>query len=199
MSDDKNSGKDSNKDLDHNLIEGHNYDGIQELDNPLPMWWTYLFIATVIWGTGYWAYYEFLGGPTHQEQYQAAMAKIERRAEAAPVIAPSAKVIDIEMLLKDPAALKLGAESFVQYCAACHGQKGEGVIGPNLADKYWIHSKGDYPGIAQAIVEGFPEKGMPPWGDVVPVNRQPQLAAYVISLQGTNPANPKDPQGDLIE
>lgn len=188
--------KSPNDDL---LIEGHEYDGIKELDHPLPRWWVTLFYATIIWGVGYWAYYEFLGGPSHQEQYLAAMAKIEERAAQEPQESVSDEDVDLEALLNSPADLKVGMASFKQYCAACHGQNGEGVIGPNLADKYWIHSKGEYEGIMSAIVAGFPAKGMPPWGDVVPKSQQPKLAAYVISLQGSSPANPKEPQGELVE
>jgi len=195
MSDDNNK----NDDLDANLIEGHSYDGIQELDHPLPKWWVYLFYATIVYAVCYWSYYEFLGGPSHTEQYQAALAKIEKRAATAPISETLPEDVDVEDLLKDTKALALGMESFKQYCAACHGQSGEGVIGPNLTDKYWLHSKGDYDGIMAAIIDGFPAKGMPPWGDVVPKFRQPQLAAYVISLSDTAPSNPKDPQGELVE
>lgn len=184
---------------DDNLIEGHNYDGIQELDHPLPRWWVYLFYVTIVYAVIYFSYYEFFGGPSHQEQYQAAMTRIEKNSQAQPAKKVDIKQVAITDLLNDPEALKMGEATFKQYCAACHGQKGEGVIGPNLTDKYWIHSKGDSKGIMSAILKGFPTKGMPPWGEIVPVEAQPKLAAYVISLGGTNPPNAKAAQGELIE
>lgn len=180
------------------IIEGHDYDGIQELDHPLPRWWVYLFYATIVYGVSYFLYYEFLGGPSHDEQYSAAMSKIEEKREDTTK-AEMEIPVNVDLLLEDEVALKVGQGAFIQYCAACHGQNGEGVIGPNLTDEYWIHSKGEYKGIMNAIVAGFPEKGMPPWGDVVPRNQQPSLAAYVISLKGSKPQNPKAPQGELIK
>lgn len=184
---------------DGKVIEGHEYDGIKELDHPLPKWWVYLFYATIIYGVGYFAYYEFLGGPTHTEQYQAAMAKIEKKAKENRPAESEYVEVDPESLINDSEALKVGAASYAQVCAACHGNKGEGIIGPNLTDKYWIHSKGDGQGILVAIREGFPDKGMPAWKDVVDKEKHAPLAAFVISLQGTDPSNPKDPQGELIE
>jgi len=187
------------KTLDGKVIEGHVYDGIKELDHPLPKWWVYLFYATIVYSVAYVAYYEFLGGPSHEEQYLTAMAKIEKRAAENKPEETEVAEVDPKTLLSDPVALKIGAESYVQVCAACHGAKGEGMIGPNLTDKYWLHSKGDGEGILIAIKEGFPEKGMPPWKDVVEKSKHSPLAAYVMNLQGTNPANPKAPQGELIE
>lgn len=191
-----------NKENDQ-LIEGHEYDGIQELDNPLPKWWLYLFYATMVFAAGYYGYYELFGGPSHIEQYKSAMENIkakqavakEEQAQEAAAVAE----VSVEDLLKDPKALEVGAGAYQQTCAACHGSKGEGMIGPNLTDKYWIHSKGDGEGVLYAIREGFPDKGMPPWKDVVPAAKHAPLAAFIISLQGTNPANAKAPQGDLVE
>lgn len=184
---------------DEKIIEGHEYDGIKELDNPLPKWWVYLFYATIVYGVCYFTYYEFLGGPSHKEQYEAAMAKIEKKALANKPDDLDFVEVDPETLINDSEALKVGAASYTQVCAACHGNKGEGIIGPNLTDKYWIHSKGDGQGILVAIREGFPDKGMPAWKDIVAKEKHAPLAAFVLNLQGTDPPNAKDPQGELIE
>ena len=183
---------------DDKIIEGHEYDGIRELDHPLPRWWVYLFYATIVYAVAYYSYYEILGGPSHQEQYESAMAEISQRAKQVPT-SDEAPSIDIETLVKDQKALEIGQAAFKQYCAACHGQSGEGVIGPNLTDNYWIHSKGKFPGIMAAIINGFPSKGMPPWGDVIPKDKHGSLAAYVLSIQGSRPDNPKAAQGELVE
>lgn len=182
------------------VIEGHEYDGITELDHPLPKWWINLFYTTIVFAVGYYSYYTFLGGPSHKEQYEAAMSKITaKRTEVAEKEASEpVKEVKIEDLLKDAKALAVGEKAFKQSCAACHGGDGGGVIGPNLTDKHWISSKGDFAGIMKAILEGFPEKGMPPWKDIVPAAQHAPLAAYVMTLQGTSPANPKAPQGDLV-
>lgn len=191
MSDEKNTGK---------VIEGHEYDGIQELDHPLPKWWINLFYATIVFAVGYYSYYEFLGGPSHEEQYNTAMAAIMVKREANKVAEAKVPVkkMSLDDLLKDPKSLAVGQKAFKQSCVACHGGKGEGLIGPNLTDKYWISSKGDFDGVMKAILEGFPDKGMPPWGEIVPKSQHAPLAAYVLSLKGTNPANAKAPQGDLV-
>lgn len=200
MSENKETNKLKNHKPNGELIEGHEYDGIQELDHPLPRWWLYLFYGTIIFSIGYVAYYWFLGGPSHQEQLDRAMAKInQNKVEAkAKTEEAVAEVVDIEALLKDKNALALGEQSYQQVCAVCHGAKGEGLIGPNLTDKYWLHSKGDFEGILAAIIHGFPDKGMPPWGDIVPKERHAPLTAYVMSLQGTNPPGAKAAQGDLV-
>ncbi len=180
------------------IIEGHDYDGIQELNNPLPKWWLFIFYASIAFSIPYFAYYEMFGGPTLSEQHETKMAKINaKRAEADKKF--DAGKVDLAALLADSGALEQGKKVYGQYCAACHGANGEGVVGPNLADKYWIHSKGEAEGILTAIREGFQTKGMPPWKDIVSAEDQPKLTAYVISLQGTNPANAKEPQGELVE
>jgi cytochrome c oxidase cbb3-type subunit 3 len=182
------------------LIEGHEYDGIKELDHPLPRWWVNLFYGTIIFSIFYVGYYEFFGGPTHQQQLDSAMVKITARQEKSEAVNAEANAgIDVQALLNDPKAMASGAEAYQQVCAACHAAKGEGLIGPNLTDKYWIHSKGDFQGILTAILKGFPDKGMPPWEAIVAKEKHAPLAAFVLSLQGTNPANPKAAQGELVE
>lgn len=181
------------------LIEGHDYDGIQELDHPLPRWWLNLFYGTIIFSIIYVGYYEFYDTTPVSKKLEATMLKIE--TEKAKFDQESLKAtaeINVDDILKDPKALALGAESYQQVCAACHAAKGEGLVGPNLTDKYWIHSKGDFQGILSAILKGFPDKGMPPWEAIVPKERHAPLAAYVMSLQGSNPSNPKAPQGELV-
>jgi cytochrome c oxidase cbb3-type subunit III len=180
------------------LIEGHEYDGIQELNNPLPKWWLATFYGTIIFSFIYWGYFELLGGPTQDMRLAAAMEQI-RAKQAAAVVSYDDSAIDLDSLLADPAALAAGKEQFDAVCVACHGPAGEGLIGPNLTDKYWIHGKGDLEHILNSFRVGYPDKGMPPWGNVIPADKQAALAAYVISLQGTNPPNAKEPQGELVE
>lgn len=181
------------------LIEGHDYDGIQELDHPLPRWWLNLFYGTIIFSIFYVGYYEFYDTTPIAKKLEATMLKIEtEKAKFDQENSKAVAEINVDDILKDPKALALGAESYQQVCAACHAAKGEGLVGPNLTDKYWIHSKGDFQGILSAILKGFPDKGMPPWETIVPKERHAPLAAYVMSLQGSNPANPKAPQGELV-
>ena len=81
-------------------------------------------------------------------------------------------------------------------CIACHGKDGEGTIGPNLVDDYWLH-KGGIKDIFKTIKYGYPEKGMKSWQQDLPAKSINEVASYIKSLRGTNPPNAKEKQGDL--
>jgi cytochrome c oxidase cbb3-type subunit 3 len=101
-------------------------------------------------------------------------------------------------LLTDAGTLAAGKGNFKQYCATCHGQGGEGIAGPNLTDPYWLHG-GDVKSIFTVIKYGVAGKAMKPWKeDFKPLEMQ-ALASYVLTLQGTNPPNPKAPEGELFK
>ncbi len=180
------------------LIEGHEYDGIQELDNPLPNWWLYTFLATIIFGFFYYLHYEVArDGLSSDEVLAVNLAKIQQKREvSAKQAAVNSVEVNIEDILKDSGKIAEGKKYFGQYCASCHGPVGQGVIGPNLTDDYWIYSSGDYDGVMKALVEGFPQKGMPAWGALIPKEQQPLIVAYVLTTRGSNPPNGKAPQGD---
>ena len=181
-------------------ISGHDYDGIQELDNPLPKWWLATFYGTILFSIIYWGYYELGRGPSSSEALATRMAAINSSyAVAEEAAMEAAENVDVDALTSDPELLAAGAKGFAEKCAVCHGDAGEGNIGPNLTDKYWVHSQGDMPGIVKAIRDGFPTKGMPPWAALMSAEEQSQIAAYVISIEGTDPPNAKEPQGELVE
>lgn len=178
-------------------IENHEYDGIQELNNPLPKWWLLTFYGAIVFSIFYWGYYELAGGPSSSQELASEMSELkEKRVQNKP---ETPENIDAEAIRGDSNAMAMGEKQFVTHCAACHGQKGEGLVGPNLTDKYWIHSKGQPEAILTAIREGFPTKGMPPWGALVPEEAHIPLAVYVTTLRGTNPPNAKAPQGEPVE
>ena len=176
----------------------HNYDGIEELDNPLPRWWLLTFYITIVFAVFYYGYYEIYDGPSSDEYLSRSLENIQDKKSVAKK-GETKLLKKYEELIKDEKMMTLAQGHFATKCAACHGQKGEGLIGPNLTDKFWIYSKGKMDGILKAIKEGFPEKGMPAWDALVPAEEQPYLAAYVIRLQGTKPPNPKAPQGQPVE
>ena len=98
----------------------------------------------------------------------------------------------------DAQTLEAGKAVFAQNCVPCHGPQGQGVIGPNLTDEYWLHGN-TYADIVTTITNGVPEKGMISWKATLGSQRIQQVAAYVVSLQGTHPPNPKPPQGQLYK
>lgn len=179
---------------------GHNYDGIEEYNNPLPRWWVYLFIATIIWAILYMFYYHFTAiGDSPEEKYAKEMKKYEllNLAKAGTSNEESTAKASLNVMT-DKADLEAGKSIFVKNCTACHGQNGEGSIGPNLTDDYWIHGN-TYKDIVTTITNGVPEKGMITWKNVLQDKEILQVASFVYSLHGTNPSNPKAPQGTLYK
>lgn len=182
---------------DQQLIHGHNYDGIQELNNPLPRWWQIIFYCTIIFAAGYYYHYEFGGGPSSDQELTADLNEIANRQHQAEQQAPQFSAEDVKALLNDPESLKAGAAEFGSKCAACHGDKGQGIIGPNLTDNAWIHGDGSVLAISQVIKTGVAEKGMPPWEAMIKPKLILQIAAFIRSINGTHPANGKAPEGQV--
>ena len=85
---------------------------------------------------------------------------------------------------------------FKSFCAACHGQKGEGTVGPNFTDEYWIHG-GGIQNVFKTIKYGVPDKGMIAWAAQLKPADMQKVASYILTLKGTNPPNPKAPQGEI--
>lgn len=176
----------------------HNYDGIQEYDNDLPRWWVWLFILTVVWGAWRVGYYHFGPGMMQEERLAVAMAEHEKiREAAAPASDAFGSNEQLLALVNDAEALSEAETLWNANCVACHLQ-GQGLVGPNLTDNYWLHG-GEPKDIYKVIVEGVPEKGMISWKDKFSPERMAALTAYVWTLHGKELPNPKAPQGELVE
>lgn len=187
---------------DEKYLLDHNYDGIKELDYPLPNWWLATFFITVIFAGVYPIWYHFSGVPSNREEADTEAAAI--KAEIAK--ANASKQFDVNILnaaFADTAKKDAGKLVFAEKCAACHnspsGGVGAGSIGPNLTDDYWINGKGTLADIAQVIQMGVAAKGMPTWGGVISNDDIANVTAYVKTLKGTNPQDAKAPQGDLVK
>lgn len=182
----------------------HNYDGIEEYDNPLPRWWVGLFIITVIFGVAYTAWYHLMpdGGDGQIESYNAEYQAFLDEKEA---LLATGELEDEgfnegdEYAFNDAAdVLAQGKKVFGTNCASCHLEDGGGQIGPNLTDKYWIHG-GSMTDIVMTVANGVPENGMISWKPILSKKDILAVSSYIYSLEGTTPANPKDPQGELYE
>ena len=172
----------------------HEYDGIHELDNNLPPWWKYSFYISIVWSILYMGYYHLGDGELSIPAYEHEMelAKIEK-AEIAKTMA--SKVDESNVTIADASGIADGAAIYKSNCAACHGNAGEGNVGPNLTDKFWLHG-GDMTSIYKTVKVGWPAKGMKSWeAELSPVQMK-NVASYIKSLAGTNPANAKAPQGE---
>jgi cytochrome c oxidase cbb3-type subunit 3 len=178
-------------------LAGHNFDGIEELDNRIPPWFTTLFAITVVFAAIYLLDYHLLGSsPLSGEEYRQEMsaAELHRRI----VMATEGQIDEAQLVrLTDPAAIGRGAENFAKYCVSCHGPQAGGMVGPNLTDDYWIHG-GTVRNVYTTIKQGVPAKGMISWQLVFAPKQIQELASYVLSLRGTNPAGAKKPEGILV-
>ncbi len=184
-------------------LGGHEYDGIRELDNKLPRWWVYLFFATIIFAVVYLlGYHVTKWWPLQEAEYanELSVASDLKKANPDPVV-------DIENMipLTTAADLEAGHATFKKICSACHGQNGEGnAVGPNFTDQYWIH--GDtiaktvtIKNLYKVVIEGATGTAMVSFkSQLSPIQIQ-QVLSFILSLQGTNPQNPKAPQGVKYE
>ncbi len=177
----------------------HDYDGIKELDNRLPPWWVYLFYFTIAWGGIYWYVYHWsdIGSSQlevyHEEEERARYERTIYLHNQANAVNES-NVVAIE----DEAELANAADTYIKICASCHGPEGQGGVGPNLTDKYWIHG-GGIKNIFKTIKYGVPSKGMIAWKEQIQPKTMQKLASYILTLEGTNPPNAKAPQGEIYE
>lgn len=177
------------------VLLDHDYDGIRELDNALPPWWKYGFYVTIVAAVIYIGNYHVFGTGKNPEQEYAAEMEAGKRVEEAYKARTKNLVDENNIALSDAGGIADGQKLYKQSCVACHGQNGEGGIGPNLTDEYWIHG-GALNDIYKTIKLGYPDKGMQSWESMYSPVQMKDLTSYVKSLKGTNPANAKAPQGE---
>jgi len=180
---------------------GHSYDGIRELDNHLPPWWKWLFYTTIGWALVYIVVFHVSDTlPLSKEEYQQELAVAEEQAQRLKASQPQA-VIDENALefSHDAAIIDAGKQVFTDFnCGSCHRADGGGnSIGPNLTDTYWLHG-GGIKHIFTSIKNGYVDKGMPAWGKSMSPQQVRDVTFFVMSLQGSNPANAKAPQGEIF-
>lgn len=194
-----NNTKTVDKESEEAFNLGHDYDGIEELDNPTPPWWQWGFVASGIFAVIYmWVYFVSYSAPNQIQELEIANARAEERIKA--YMASSANKIDENTVtvLTEPSDLNEGKKIYIANCAACHMVDGGGMVGPNLTDAYWLHG-GSINDIFKTIKYGVPEKGMKSWKDDFTPKQIAQISSFVHSLQGTAAANPKEPQGELYQ
>jgi len=183
--------------LEGELLLDHDYDGIKELDNDLPPWWKYLFIGSVIFAAIYLVRFEILDGDNPEMELQKEMAEAKIALEEYKKTAPDLMDVDKVTLLTDASDLAKGKAIFTTNCVACHKADGGGQIGPNLTDKHWILG-GGIKNVFRTLTEGGRAgKGMISWKSILKPTEIQQVGSYVLSLQGTNPADGKPPEGEI--
>lgn len=181
---------------DEIMLVDHNYDGIRELDNRIPPWFSGLFYVTILFAIWYMIYYHVTGAGQLQEQEYAEEIRLAEIKKAELIKSGALINEETVTLLTDKAALDEGREIFTKNCVACHAADGGGLVGPNLTDDYWIHG-GGIKNVFKVIKYGVTNKGMLAWQNQLNPNQMQAVASYVISLHGTKPANPKAPEGEI--
>ncbi|SDG92676.1 cbb3-type cytochrome c oxidase N-terminal domain-containing protein [Psychroflexus sediminis] len=175
----------------------HNYDGIRELDNKLPPWWLYSFYASIVFAFIYMARYHIFDGETQVEEFKAEVAQAEIDIARYKETAKDLVTVETVSLMAEPSDLEAGKQIFMNNCVACHKMDAGGGIGPNLTDEYWILG-GGIKNVYRTLLEGGrPGKGMVSWKNDFEPSELQQVASYVLSLQGTMPAEPKEPEGEV--
>ncbi|TCD01808.1 c-type cytochrome [Pedobacter psychroterrae] len=183
------------------LVMEHTFDGIAELDNPTPAWFMVLFYGTIIFGIIYLLnYHVFNWAPLQEEEYVIELKQAEE-AKTAMLLKPGngANKINENNVeqSKDAPVLQAGAGLFKTACAPCHGEKGEGIVGPNLTDEFWLHG-GTVKDIFKTIKYGVPDKGMIAWEKTMRPKQIADITSYIMSLKGSKPAGAKAPQGTKL-
>ncbi|MEL7370338.1 MAG: cbb3-type cytochrome c oxidase N-terminal domain-containing protein [Myxococcota bacterium] len=176
----------------------HEYDGIREFDNPTPAWWNWLFFLSFVFSILYFFHFHLGHGQGVVASYETEM-KTFRAAQEQRALA-EAKLISEEKIatrMADTQNVSAGATKYAEYCANCHNKAGEGLIGPNLTDNFWLHGDGTLMAIRKVVVEGVAAKGMPGWGKVLSTEDLLNVVAYVGSIRGTN-VRGKAPQGQRM-
>ncbi|MBK7867465.1 MAG: c-type cytochrome [Ignavibacteriales bacterium] len=181
---------------EHALLLDPNYDRIRALDINLPPCWKYLSYATTVSSVVYMGYYHISNGPSSAQEYEQEV----RQAQLALAATSGQATVNVDnvKMLSDAASLAKGKDIYDKNCASCHGMKGEGLVGPNLTDDYWIHG-GSIQQIFVVLVNGVLVKGMPSWRAQFSSQDLEAAGSYVKSLHGTNPPNAKEAQGDLLK
>lgn len=180
-------------------ILDHNYDGIQEYDNPMPGWWKALFALTIVWAAVYLVGIELNVLPRYQDDLKSGQAELLAMRQAHEKTRPPI-IVDDAMLtasLTDSALMAKGKEVFSSTCSSCHGSAAQGGIGPNLTDDFWLYGQKPLQ-IHTTISKGTP-KGMPPWDAVLQPEELVALVVYISSTRGSNPEGAKEPQGDRYD
>jgi cytochrome c oxidase cbb3-type subunit 3 len=163
----------------------HEYDGIREYDNPMPAWWVNIFWGSFVFALGYLFHYHVSGNGTSIAAGHAAEVAEAAQVQAKRALAETVSEDGLHKLMLDSSLMAEAKAIFGQRCMPCHGDQGQGVIGPNLTDDHWLH--GDtLLDIHKTVSEGVLAKGMPSWRMQLSAVQVRELAAYVGTLRGKN-------------
>lgn len=178
------------------IMLDHNFDGIKELDNRVPPWFSYLFYVTILFAVYYMLDYHVLA--TSKLSTDEYLEEVQIAENLQAELMKSGALVNEETVTAvfDDASIKAGKSIFDVNCVACHTASGGGLVGPNLTDEYWIHG-GGIKNIFRTIKVGVPAKGMISWQSQLNARQIQEVGSYILTLKGTNPPNGKQPEGTI--
>ncbi len=189
--------KPKQQDDEGEILLHHDYDGIKELDNNLPPWWVYLFYACIVFAVVYLVRFEIMGADNQETELKKEMAQAQIDIAEYKKTAPDLMDENTVTLLTDAADLAAGKAIFTANCIPCHRADAGGQIGPNLTDDRWILG-GGIKNVFHTLVNGGRDgKGMISWKGTLKPKQMQEVASYVLSLKGSNPKDPKAPEGEI--
>lgn len=180
------------------LLLDHSYDGIQELNHPLPRWWNFLFYVAIYFGVAYWLFYSVLDAPNLRDEFKKEMGVIQKIKLDYEKLTGAFKP-EVFAEWDKPETLARAQQVFEDNCLACHAENGRGDIGPNLTDNYWLLTKGTPETNYKIVYYGSEENGMPAWGEVLSTDEIYLALVYVKSIHNTFHPEGKEPQGEKID
>ena len=178
------------------IVRDHAYDGIQEYDNPMPSWWSNIFIATAVWAVIYVAAAATDKVPEYTDELDDDLRQAAMREQARMAALPPIDEAMIAGAIADADAVQRGSAVYAFNCASCHNQQGQGLIGPNLTDNAFLY--GHEPLAVYDVIQNGAKNGMPAWGPILPRQEMLDVIAFTFSVRGTTPPNPKKPEGDIV-
>ncbi|MEE3078472.1 MAG: c-type cytochrome [Bdellovibrionota bacterium] len=182
------------------LVLDHDYDGIQELNHPLPSWWSGIWAISIVFAAIYFMYYIMMDGPTLRDEYKKEYAKVREVIDAEKAKSGNFDVEEFNTFVAENDGIKNGAIVYEENCLSCHAEGGGGDIGPNLTDKHWKNITAfEAKNIYSVVFKGVEDNGMPAWGEMLSKEELMSVVSFVMSLQGTTPPEAKEPEGELVQ
>jgi cytochrome c oxidase cbb3-type subunit III len=177
-------------------LTGHDYDGIQEYDNPMPGWWTWIFVLTVGFSGVYFFFVTLAGGGLSPLGFYDRALTEDAKRQFAMLGDVNSDPASLLRLSQDDKVLRIGQSIFQGNCAACHGPTGAGLTGPNLTDEKYVHVR-KIADVVDIVEKGRNNGAMPAWANRLQPREIAVVSSYVASLRGKNVPG-REPQGEPI-
>lgn len=178
------------------LLLDHNYDSIQELNHPLPSWWSTIWAITIVFSVGYFIKYQVLDGATLGEEFEVEYKLVQDKQAEFKRMNSAFNQQYFDQIIADGGVPK-GKEVYEINCLPCHTENGGGDVGPNLTDDHWVIGNGTPETIYGVVFNGSEANGMPIWSEMISKDEIYQAVAYVMTFKNTF-VKGKEPQGVKI-